>query len=91
METVTIKEGDIVSHYKRKRLTERDLKLSPNKYLYKIIGLAYNCTTEKETMVVYQALYKPYMLCVRTIGDFCSIIPEEGRYRFEKWDGKVAE
>ena len=91
MHEVTIKEGDIVSHYKRKRLTERDLKLSPNKYLYKIIGLAYNCTTEKETMVVYRALYNPYMLCVRTIGDFCSIIPEEGRYRFEKWDGEVAE
>lgn len=91
METVTIKEGDIVSHYKRDKLKELDLKYSPNKYLYKIIGLAYNCTTEKETMVVYRALYKPYMLCVRTIGDFCSIIPEEGRYRFEKWDGEVAE
>ena len=91
MHEVTIKEGDIVSHYKRNHLTDRDLKLSPNKYLYKIVGLAYNCTTEKETMVVYRALYSPYMLCVRTIGDFCSIIPEEGRYRFEKWDGEVAE
>ena len=91
MHEVTIKEGDIVSHYKRMKLSEQDLYYHPNKYLYKIVGLAYNCTTEAETMVVYQALYKPYMLCVRTIGDFCSIIPEEGRYRFEKWDGEVAE
>ena len=53
MHEVTIKEGDIVSHYKRNHLTDRDLKLSPNKYLYKIVGLAYNCTTEKETLQLY--------------------------------------
>lgn len=91
MHEVTIKEGDVVVHYKRYHLFASDLHYEPNKYLYKIIGLAYNCTTEAETMVVYRALYKPYMLCVRTIGDFCSIIPEEGRYRFEKWDGEVVE
>lgn len=91
MGEVTLKEGDIVAHYKRHTLTDWDLKFSRYKYLYKIIGLAYNCTTEGETMVVYQALYKPYMLCVRTVGDFCSILPQVGRYRFEKWDGEAAE
>lgn len=91
MGEVTLKEGDVVVHYKRYHLFASDLHYEPNKYLYKIIGLAYNCTTETETMVVYQALYKPYILCVRTVGDFCSILPEEGRHRFEKWDGEVAE
>lgn len=77
--------------------TTRDMGCTVGSYnpsrtsLYKIIGLAYNCTKELETMVVYQALYKPYMLCVRTVGDFCSILPQVGRYRFEKWDGEVAE
>jgi hypothetical protein len=91
MGEVTLKEGDVVVHYKRYHLFASDLHYEPNKYLYKIIGLAYNCTTEAETMVVYQALYKPYILCVRTVGDFCSILPEEGRHRFEKWNGEVAE
>ena len=91
MGEVTLKEGDIVANYKRYGLYGRELQSEPNKYLYKIIGLAYNCTKELETMVVYQALYKPYMLCVRTVGDFCSILPQVGRYRFEKWNGEVAE
>ena len=89
---VTIKEGDIVVSYKRFGALPSDLKRCPNMYLYKIIGIAPNCSLDSEdtTMVIYQSLYhKNPQLFVRDIGDFFAFIFDAGRYRFEKWEGEV--
>ena len=48
--------GNIVSHFKRKELTEEELKENPNKYLYKLIGIG-NHTETNEQMVIYKACY----------------------------------
>lgn len=48
--------GNIVSHFKRKELTEEELKENPNKYLYKLIGIG-NHTETNEQMVIYEACY----------------------------------
>lgn len=47
--------GDIVKHFKYETLTDEEKK--QNKYLYRILEIAYHTETE-EKLVIYQALYK---------------------------------
>ena len=49
--TPRLKEGDIVQHFKRELCEDKSL------YLYKILHIAEHTET-KETLVVYQALYR---------------------------------
>ena len=81
--------GDIVKHFKRETLKETD---DPMSYLYQIIGVATDATTEEEgyqPMVVYKALYGGKYLFVRTIQDFFSKVDKDKypnikqEYRFE--------
>ena len=86
---LTINKGDVVVHYKRYRSLPKELSRTPDLYLYRIAGLVPNATTG-ETMVLYTSLYDE-RVWTRTVADFLSFVPEAGRYRFEKWDGAVAE
>ena len=81
--------GDIVKHFKRETLKETD---DPMSYLYQIIGVAENVSTEDEIyhpMVIYKALYGGEYLFVRQIQDFFSFVDKEKypdikqEYKFE--------
>lgn len=48
--------GDIVQHFKRRMLTEEQLKENPTAHLYEIIGYAEHTETH-ESFVVYRSLY----------------------------------
>ena len=50
------KKGDIVRHFKREKMTEEQIKESPNVYLYEIIGTARH-TENKEEIMIYKPLY----------------------------------
>lgn len=57
--------GDIVKHFKAEFNTEDD----PNKYMYKILNIAY--TFDEIPQVVYQSLYGPkFTVWVRPYEDF---------------------
>lgn len=49
-------KGDIVQHFKREKMTEKQLKEEPNLYLYEIIGTARH-TENKEELMIYKPLY----------------------------------
>ena len=53
MSRTDIKVGDIVQHFKRELLLDKDNSL----YLYKILEVAEHTET-KEVLVIYQALYE---------------------------------
>jgi hypothetical protein len=87
--TPRLKEGDIVQHFKRELCEDKSL------YLYKILHIAEHTET-KETLVVYQALYRNESMNVN-FGIYCrpydmfmsevdhNKYPEyKQKYRFEK-------
>lgn len=82
-----IREGDIVRHFKREWVTD-----GSTQYLYKVLAFAQHTETE-EPMVVYQALYPPFKVCVRPYEMFMSEVdrakyPDAHQtYRFERWEG----
>ena len=82
-----IREGDIVRHFKREWVTD-----GSTQYMYKVLAFAQHTETE-EQMVVYQALYPPFKLCVRPYEMFMSEVdrakyPDAHQtYRFERWEG----
>ena len=51
------KNGDIVKHFKREKMTPEQLKKEPNLYLYEIIGTARHTENEEELMI-YKPLYQ---------------------------------
>ena len=53
------RKGDIVQHFKRTMLTEKELKDNPTAYLYEIIGYGTHTET-KDEYVVYKALYPTF-------------------------------
>lgn len=62
--TIPFKEGDIIRHFKRDMIDD-DAK-AQNIYLYKVLAIAHHSET-KEQMLVYQALYYPFGVCVRPL------------------------
>mgnify|MGYP003308131037 CR=1 FL=1 len=85
-----ISVGDIVQHFKRETLSNPG-----NLYLYKILAFAEHTET-KETLVIYQALYKDesknidHTIFARPYDMFMSEVDREKypdikqKYRFEK-------
>ncbi len=79
--------GDIVQHFKRETLSQKDKE--KNIYLYKIVGLAKHTET-KEMVVVYQSLYGDFGMYVRPYDMFIGKVDKEKYpdiqqvYRFEK-------
>lgn len=79
--------GDIVQHFKRETLSEKDKE--KNIYLYKIIGIAEHTET-KEKMVVYQSLYGDFGMYARPYDMFMGKVEKQKypdikqEYRFEK-------
>jgi hypothetical protein len=77
------KVGDIVQHFKREFITDKNSK----DYLYQILNVAVN-TENNEIMVVYKALYNDTIF-VRPLDSFNSEVDHEKypnviqRYRFE--------
>lgn len=82
------KIGDIVQHFKRETITEKD---DPNKYLYVIRDIAKH-TENGEDLVIYQALYTPFETYARPIMMFLSEVDKEKypnikqKYRFTDWN-----
>ena len=76
--------GTIVSHFKRDLVNSKD----GMSYLYKIIGLCFDCNYE-QVRVVYQALYANKQIYVRDYDEFYSKVDKEKypnakqKYRFE--------
>ena len=87
MTEIRLHAGDIVQHFKRETLSEKDKE--KNLYLYKIIGIAKHAETE-ESMVVYQALYGDFTMYARPYDMFFGKVDKEKYpdikqvYRFEK-------
>lgn len=50
------RKGDIVQHFKRTMLTEKELKDNPTAYLYEIIGYGKSTETHEE-YIIYKTLY----------------------------------
>ena len=85
------KVGDIVQHFKRETLNAEELLA--NKYLYKIIAFAEHTET-KEPLVVYQALYAPFLTYARPREMFCSEVDRnkyphiKQKYRLEHYEAR---
>lgn len=62
--------GDVVSHFKRYSVDPEC-----NKYLYKIICIAWNQENIKQ--VVYQALYAPFKIWIRDYEEFMGLLSAE--------------
>ena len=93
------KAGQIVQHFKREKLSEDDLRSEPNKYLFRIIGVARH-SENKEELMIYLPLYdaecaRGVDYAARPLEMFMSEVdhdkyPEvEQKYRFELYEGKV--
>ena len=93
MEDRIFKKGDIVSHFKREKMTTEQLKQDPNLYLYEIIGTSRH-TENKEDLMIYKPLYNTECVAgvdyaARPLSMFLSEVdhekyPEiEQKYRFE--------
>ena len=92
MERTDIKIGDIVQHFKREPLFDKNNAL----YLYRILDVAEHTET-KEKLVIYQALYdsdamgihfgvfaRPYDMFMSEVD--CEKYPNiKQKYRFEKY------
>ena len=76
--------GDIVQHFKREWVSA-----DTSEYLYKVLAFAQHTETG-ERLVIYQALYAPFKVCVRPYAMFMSEVDREKypdirqKYRFEK-------
>ena len=83
--------GDIVQHFKREWVLEKDLEhpQDNSEYLYKVLAFAQHTETG-ERLVIYQALYAPFKTCARPYSMFMSEVDREKypgirqKYRFEK-------
>ena len=82
-----IRVGDIVQHFKREWVSGET-----SEYLYKVLAFAQHTETG-EKLVIYQALYSPFIICARPYGMFMSEVDREKypdvrqQYRFEKVEG----
>lgn len=80
-------EGDIVAHFKRELLSEREKE--SNTYLYQIKGFATHTETG-EKLVIYQTLYAPFETYARSYDMFCEKVDRrkypdiKQKFRFEK-------
>ena len=79
-------KGDIVQHFKREKMTEKQLNEEPNLYLYEIIGIARN-TEDKEELMIYKPLYATECtngvdFAARPLEMFMSEVDHQ-KYRFE--------
>ena len=90
------KKGDIVRHFKREKMTEEQLKVEPNLYLYEIIGTARH-TENKEELMIYKPLYPSECttgvdFAARPLEMFMSEVDHKKypdiiqKYRFEKYN-----
>lgn len=76
--------GDIVRHFKREWVSAET-----SEYLYKVLAFAQHTETG-EKLVIYQALYSPFIVCARPYAMFMSEVDREKypdikqQYRFEK-------
>ena len=59
--------GDIIKHFKYETVSPEDRE--KNLYLYELIDLAYDTNKETE-VVIYKALYSPFMIYTRELFDF---------------------
>lgn len=59
------RQGDVVAHFKRGALSDEYLKRNPNKHLYRIVASSVINTETNEFMVIYQALYSPFLIFAR--------------------------
>lgn len=93
MEKRIFRKGDIVKHFKRETVTEKELLEDPNLYLYEIIGTSRHTET-KEELMVYRPLYETTCVqgvdyVVRPLDMFLSEVDHEKypdikqKYRFE--------
>lgn len=57
--------GQLVSHFKRGCLSAEELRREPAKHLYRILSPAAINTETNDDMVVYQALYAPFLTFCR--------------------------
>lgn len=81
------RKGDIVKHFKRELVTERD---DPKMFLYEIVGLAFNTTTDKWA-IMYKPLYSnpKSEIFTRDYDDFCAEVNHDfnpnikQKYKFE--------
>lgn len=80
--------GDIVQHFKHS-----EAQADPNRYLYRIIGLATH-TENGEKLMVYQALYGDFSIYVRPYAMFMGEVDHKKypdatqKYRFELLNNK---
>ncbi len=83
----TFHQGDIVKHFKRELASKQEK--DENKYFYKILDFAQHTETG-EKLVIYQALYYPFIIYARPEWMFMSKVDKEKypqikqEYRFEK-------
>lgn len=84
--TNRLNPGDIVQHFKRELLTEKER--TGNMYLYEIVGVAIHSET-REPMMVYKPLYDDGGMYVRPLAMFLSEVDHKKypsvkqKYRFE--------
>ena len=78
------KVGEIVKHFKRELVDQ-----STTQYLYRIVAFAHHSETGEE-LVVYEALYPPFMVCARPYEMFMSEVDHakypdiKQQYRFAR-------
>jgi len=91
------KPGDIVKHFKRETISEKNLLKDPMKYLYLIIGTSRHTETGEE-MVIYKPLYDVETMhdvdfAARPLEMFLSEVDHvkypniKQKYRFELYEG----
>ena len=84
-----LQPGMTVQHFKGEHL---DRSNGNTCYLYKILGTAKHFKTE-EVLVIYQALYTPYAMFVRSATDFLDKVDKlsypnvKQLYKFEEFRG----
>jgi len=80
--------GEIVQHFKRETVSKQDNDSSVSKYLYRIIGEAYDADTGEHEMV-YQACYDDKKIYTRNYDEFVGLVDKtkypniKQKYRFE--------
>lgn len=81
--------GQIIKHFKREYASVQEQR--ENKHLYKVIAIALNTETEEE-MLIYQALYRPFMTFCRPLKMCIDLVDKSQhllisqKYRLEPWE-----